>query len=223
MMCHPKTGDLLLSRADRILSGIRFRSRMCAGGDVLHLYGRLQGCRAGCGSADSTRSLSAGPIAVAIAQQGVTRRKLHPVQQHQLSIGVDLKKPSITVPAGTVFGMESVMAEPSLLPAATEARPHVSRAPEAPCAPMSSRRELCSADADPALPLPQVSETDAAAESALCSGSMFSTKIRRVSRKIAGGEQIPTGTNCTKTQEGGPKVSVIVLVTSSGNVTVRAN
>ncbi len=53
--------------------------------------------------------------------------------------------------------------------------------------------------------------------------SAFESDFRRELQHIAGGEHISTGTNPTHAPEGLPRTSVIVLVTSSGNVTVRAN
>jgi hypothetical protein len=59
--------------------------------------------------------------------------------------------------------------------------------------------------------------------SAHCDRSPFEPDLRRDLQSIAGDERTSTGSNCTNANEEIAQTSVIVLVTSSGNVTVRAN
>ncbi len=61
-MCHPIVSDLSRGRNDRILSGLRLRRGMRPGGDVFHLHGRVPGSGAGRRAAGSAGTASAGTI-----------------------------------------------------------------------------------------------------------------------------------------------------------------
>lgn len=206
MMCHPTTGDLLRGRADRLLPGVRVRRGLRSGRHVLDLYGRVQGSRTGCMPACSTRAAEAGTDPRCTRPEALISAEFSTPQQQQPAPRVVTSELAHPVQPESVRRIENVMPEMSTLVGFCEGLDRVSPASRQRATPV-------------ALPSPIV----VAAQTLRCNTSTFDQVSRRTLRTMADGEPISTGTTVAPSPEGLSKTSVIVLVTTSGNVTACAN
>ena len=212
MMCHPTTGDLLHSRADRILPRVRIRCGLRAGSDVLDLHGRIQSSRAGRLPAPASGTSGEATGSASEANAEVVIPEQHAVaEQHCGPVGVESSKPARRVSQAT-----TPRGKKMTQPGSSLTVPVTSVLSSAPCA----FKDLLPAEAD--LSLTRFDRLAAVGVSRR-NRSIASPSFRCELQKIAGGEQIPTGVNRTVPARSLTQASVIVWVTSSGNVTVRAN
>ncbi len=220
-MCHPTTGDLLRRGVDRLLPGIRIWGGLCAGGNVLDLYGRLPGRRAGRRASlrPITIAADSGPF-VGSGLQG-TRKSLVSKQQ-QGALRVVTKRSAYAaqpvLPCRTRHAMPS-----SLLFLATDERRHMARdTRRAGQDPMGLAVDTQGQVRRPGI-APSSSQAAGGRIDAQFGRLLFPQDFRRSLRSIADAEQISTGASRTNTDQGVHQTSVIVLVTLSGTVPVCSN
>jgi len=216
MMCHPKTGDLLLSRGRRVLSGLCLRRGMCSGRDVLHLHGRVpsRGSRrlfTGAPGAAPARKIPGQPGAEALNTAHFAYTEQHPGTN-----GVGLKKLARSPEQESYSRTEDVMAQELTSPFV---RTGGSPASGTSTRVLPSRFREPMAGTESAALAPEIADGALSRRNKQC----FTPRFRRTLRKNATGGQISTGTSLRIAKREVPRTSVIVLVTPSGNVTVRAN
>lgn len=222
-MCHPTVGDLLHGRADRVFSGVRVRRRMRAGSDVLDLYRRLPGsCArrpAGPSAGSLAESASSDDKAVILDEMN---RDSDAIGQHCDSNGVGWKKPAHPSAQSHSSRGQNVMRTRFTLSVSPPARRLLARGVNR--VPLQMRSSPPRPNLPTSATLPTTRSANAvAAEPAQHSTSIQSPSFRRALQMTAGGDTLPTGTYPASTHGSPTEASVIVLVTSSGNVTVRAN
>ncbi len=202
-MCHPTTGDLLRGRAYRVLPGLCVRGGLRARRDVFDLYRRVQGGGQGCRAADDSQAFARSARTMGTHPQGLIREEFRPSEQQQ--------------GAGRVESRRSAQSAPPEFPCRTKnLMPFVTPFPVS----AGQYRAMPLRPRDAGLPSLQAVAEPCSAHRAC---SPFEPDFRRELQSVADDEHTSTGTNCTNAYEEITQTSVIVLVTSSGNVTVRAN
>lgn len=215
-MCHPKQGDLLPRRGNRVFSRICVWSGMRAGGDVLDLSGRVPGGRPGHHAARRAGAFAKGASDRYGAQVAALKRVTNPEQQ--------------IVPARVQPEMAAVH---SAANSDRRAGCSMEKAPTSSLQGSVRRQNTRTAVVTSALYASEVSPVVfsltslvPSPASTLCVAggkNKFTESFRRCLRKSADGDQISTGVSRALPTQGVHQTSVIVLVTPEGNVTVRAN
>jgi hypothetical protein len=215
-MCHPKQGDLLPRRGNRVFSRICVWSGMRASGNVLDLSGRVPGGRPGHhaarragafaqGASDRYSSQVAAAARVTNREQQIAPARVQPEMAAVLSAansdrrtGCSMEKAPTSSLQGSVRRQKTGTAVVTSVLCASGFSPSV-----------SSLTSL----------VPSPASTPGVAGGK----NKFTESFRRCLRNSADGDQISTGVSRALPTQGVHQTSVIVLVTPEGNVTVRAN
>jgi hypothetical protein len=215
-MCHPKSGDLPSRRTSRTFSWVCVRGGMRAGSHVLDLSRRVPSRRPGHDAAHSTgapakaasfpRSSQVVPaefVTETEQQIGAARVQAGRAVNHQPAnsnrrAGCSMSQAPITAMSRSICRQSALWSKRAAALPSVEARPEI-----------VSAKSLV--------------RTYAALPDWAAPANAFSASFRRCLRNSADGDQISTGLRRTLPTVGEYRTSVIVLVTSDGNVTVRAN
>lgn len=222
-MCHPTSGDLLLRRSYRVFSGFCLRRRMRVSGHVLDLHGRVPGGRAGQHASGSSRTASVGSGTGQVTYKEQFFRRVGASKKHSRSRRVQLstlayaEQPKIHCRRFANLATE--------FPSRRMAGPGQSRigsaqvtkvCSEATQIPTSSRTYKLSQIATPRVAICVRAVADATCVRG--NGSLSTPSFRRQLQGNAGAGQIATGANHTGTSTEIVRTSVIVRVTTLGNV-----
>lgn len=223
MMCHPTIGDLLLRSRDRVLPGTCLRPGMRPGRDVFDLHGRVPGGGPGCRIAGHAGALAPPQEEVDRSSQELISVQIAGAQQHSGAPRVELNERMRSLFREAQRRTECMMTKGTSSPVLHRDLSQRARVRAA----VRARRELHPAGLSAARRRrqPQMTFTFRVAglDAPRSYGPLFSQNSRRTSQNNAGGEQISNGVDRCYAEKAVTRASVIVLVTTKGNATVRAN
>ncbi len=222
-MCHPTAGELSGGRADRLLSGLRFRRRMRLGGHVLHLYRWVSARGARRRSPDPATAIARRPGEACASFLLNATSKM--VEQQMRRIGVELSKCTTTGRQRTIWQLENPVQHASFPDGTGPFRSpmipqlHTTRAEHG-----SRHRGPAATRGFGAVRSSRIAPwRHAGCGPGAARAFLHSPSFRRFPQITVDGGVISAGANRTKTRGTEHQTSVIVSVTASGNVTNCSN